>query len=265
MTYSTIETSVDSGVPVELYKFVGTNRDYLYTSHSKIITFNSEVYIPIAMDRGDISTTDSQDKQELTVTIPVDTQLVEDYVFDIAPPALEVTVYRLHRDDNDFVQYWYGRVSSFALKGRKVSIKIPSGFDLLFGAVLPNIYFQTMCNHVLYGPFCGVNRASFTHTTTVATVNSTTVFSLTDDGGRPDGWYNGGEVVLGSERRLVLAHVGDQITINHPFRAMVVGDTVDIAAGCDRTIGTCRAKFSNQLNFLGFPYLPKKDPFREGV
>jgi len=44
------------------------------------------------------------------------------------------------------------------------------------------------------------------------------------------------------------------------LRAPVVpGDTVLLEVGCDKTKGTCRAKFSNLANFRGFPHIPGED------
>ncbi len=37
------------------------------------------------------------------------------------------------------------------------------------------------------------------------------------------------------------------------------GDALDIVAGCDKAFATCKAKFSNSLNFRGFPHLPGND------
>lgn len=37
------------------------------------------------------------------------------------------------------------------------------------------------------------------------------------------------------------------------------GDTFAIRAGCDKRFATCKAKFSNALNFRGFPHLPGND------
>ncbi|MBU2582773.1 MAG: DUF2163 domain-containing protein [Alphaproteobacteria bacterium] len=37
------------------------------------------------------------------------------------------------------------------------------------------------------------------------------------------------------------------------------GTTFDIQAGCDKTIATCRKKFSNAVNFRGFPHIPGND------
>jgi uncharacterized phage protein (TIGR02218 family) len=36
-------------------------------------------------------------------------------------------------------------------------------------------------------------------------------------------------------------------------------DTFSITAGCDKSFATCKAKFSNAVNFQGFPHLPGND------
>ena len=41
--------------------------------------------------------------------------------------------------------------------------------------------------------------------------------------------------------------------------AIAVGDTFSIKAGCDKSFETCRARFSNQINFRGFPHIPGDD------
>ena len=40
---------------------------------------------------------------------------------------------------------------------------------------------------------------------------------------------------------------------------VAIGDSFTIKAGCDKAFSTCKAKFSNQLNFQGFPHLPGND------
>jgi uncharacterized phage protein (TIGR02218 family) len=41
--------------------------------------------------------------------------------------------------------------------------------------------------------------------------------------------------------------------------APAASDTLEITAGCDKTLVTCRAKFTNSLNFRGFPHMPGND------
>ena len=40
---------------------------------------------------------------------------------------------------------------------------------------------------------------------------------------------------------------------------LAVGDRVQLIAGCDKRMTTCRLKFNNMLNFQGFPDLPHED------
>ncbi|KAB7616073.1 DUF2163 domain-containing protein [Amylibacter sp. SFDW26] len=54
--------------------------------------------------------------------------------------------------------------------------------------------------------------------------------------------------------------------LRHPIG---VGDRVQVTAGCDKAENTCRVKFSNLLNFRGFPKMPGDDwalsyPVRDG-
>ena len=55
---------------------------------------------------------------------------------------------------------------------------------------------------------------------------------------------------------------GDAVTIElwHAPRAQLdVGQAFAVTAGCDKHFGTCRKKFSNTLNFRGFPHMPGND------
>ena len=42
-------------------------------------------------------------------------------------------------------------------------------------------------------------------------------------------------------------------------RPLAVGDEVEITAGCDKQLATCRDKFANVVNFRGFPHMPGND------
>ena len=72
----------------------------------------------------------------------------------------------------------------------------------------------------------------------------------------------GGEIVIGTARRTITAHVGNTITINRPFGSGVVaGDSFDAYPGCDHTPGCCRTKFGNGINYGGQELLPTKNPY----
>ena len=44
-----------------------------------------------------------------------------------------------------------------------------------------------------------------------------------------------------------------------PARPVAVGDEVELTAGCDKQLATCRDKFANVTNFRGFPHMPGND------
>ena len=53
---------------------------------------------------------------------------------------------------------------------------------------------------------------------------------------------------------------GVSIELWQPMTAPVgVGDTLAVRTGCDKQFATCRTKFSNAVNFRGFPHIPGDD------
>jgi uncharacterized phage protein (TIGR02218 family) len=83
------------------------------------------------------------------------------------------------------------------------------------------------------------------------------------------GWFNAGILTWltganAGERQTVKA---DRKTANGreiwpwqaPGHAIAVGDRFRVVAGCDKSADTCRKKFSNFVNFRGFPHLPGED------
>ena len=85
--------------------------------------------------------------------------------------------------------------------------------------------------------------------------------------GEADGFYDGGFVFFSSinDYRLILSHVGNDLTLLLPFPSDAAGETVRIFAGCDHTIATCKTKFDNVLNYGGFAFVPILNPFLTGL
>lgn len=44
-----------------------------------------------------------------------------------------------------------------------------------------------------------------------------------------------------------------------PSEVVMAGDGFAVTPGCDKTFSTCRTRFSNAVNFRGFPYMPGND------
>jgi uncharacterized phage protein (TIGR02218 family) len=126
--------------------------------------------------------------------------------------------------------------------------------------------YQYGCDASLGDARCGAALATpaFRRTATVTAVEEAglRMASL----GFADGWLTRGEVkflmgVRAGETFEVKRHQAhathDHITL---WQALTpppaVGDTVQVTAGCDKQLATCISKFSNAVNFRGFPHMP---------
>jgi len=75
-----------------------------------------------------------------------------------------------------------------------------------------------------------------------------------------DGYFSLGWVEFQGQKRMIVSHVGLNITVQYPFNDMAEGAGVKLYAGCDQRIETCRDKFDNVNNFFGTPYIPQENP-----
>lgn len=134
------------------------------------------------------------------------------------------------------------------------------------------------CRHQLYGTaandkigFCGVNKASYEVSGSVTAVVVDNI-KINGNAGltQPDGWFANGVLTWTSGNNIGLksevkgfTQVGKVIEFFLPTAyAINTGDTFTIAAGCDKTFATCKAKFNNAPNFGGFPHLQTEIQYR---
>jgi uncharacterized phage protein (TIGR02218 family) len=124
--------------------------------------------------------------------------------------------------------------------------------------------FQRSCAWDLGDARCGVdiNTAGRRGAGTVSQVIDAFEFVATGLGGIASNalargrlvWTNGSNTGLSAD---IAAHTlsgSHRIVISLPMgTAVVVGDSFNAFAGCDRTFSTCRNRFDNAVNFGGFP------------
>lgn len=131
--------------------------------------------------------------------------------------------------------------------------------------------YQKPCTAVLGDRQCGLDTShpGFRVELVVQDIADDRRFSWPQIDGYASGWFSRG-VMLGVEG--AANGVSAPIKIDHdqegvrtielwePHRGGVsVGDRVLLVAGCDKRFETCRIKFSNLLNFQGFPDIPSED------
>lgn len=184
----------------------------------------------------------------------LDRAAVWQWLVDWTNPELRILMFRgevgeIRRKDHAF---------EVELRGLEEALSVPVGRSIL-----------RTCDRALGDAKCGVDltRPDFRHE---AVVMSRAAASITIAAGlRPDGWFRGGYLrwLSGPNSKLTVPIKSDRVVgttrqvefWTEPAFPASAGDRVLLVAGCDKTAATCRAKFSNFINFRGFPHLPGED------
>lgn len=271
MSYEARELSAHDGQPVECYEFFGTHLAYRYTTADEPRVIDGVTFEPLPMGRSGVKVTTPTDTQaEVTLDIPADIPMVKEYAFQITPPALYLRMYRMHRGDDpnsEFAIYYQGPVTSIEVtEDDRAEVSATSELGAILSANVPSVYYQAPCNHVIFGPGCGISRALHSVATTVIAHEGNSI-AVASVGSFPDGYFVGGEVLHGDtgERRMIVGQALENITINFPFSRNLTGESVEVAAGCDHAWkGDCKNKYDNTERHGGHPLIPSVNIFTDG-
>jgi uncharacterized phage protein (TIGR02218 family) len=159
-----------------------------------------------------------------------------------------------------------GRVAEIDPAGRSTMKFTVNDFAELLNMDFPRNVYQPYCPFLLYGPGCGLSKASYTFAGTVASSPTPTAQAFAVSGiSQANGYFTQGVLTFTSGVLNGLAGTVKQWLNNvaTPLQIMPSapspGDRVTLYAGCDRTWETCQAKFSNGAMFGGQPFIPIPD------
>lgn len=180
-----------------------------------------------------------------------DDAVIEAYLANWQKPEQHVVLRRwtagkITRAGNRFVMELKGVAAAFdAVKGRRI---------------------QRNCSAALGDGRCGINLSDprYFANGTVSRFEGTTleVVGLSQFA---DGWFSNGTLTWQSGANAgrtihCVSHSGATLQlIDPPILPLSGGERFHITAGCDKSFTTCKAKFSNGINFRGFPHLPGND------
>lgn len=261
MTYQIQENSLHSGQPVELYRFALGTTVWRHTSARDAVTYNGEQYIPAPIRRSEIEQTQEFGRAMLNLEAALDIGVVQSFI--VTPPdgVLSLTIFRQHLSDpgTEFITWWKGRVVSVVFSGVTVQMRCEPIFTTLKRSGRRANY-QINCRHPLYHGGCKVNAADYK---TAGIVESVAGLEVTASVflPKPIAWFVGGRLMAAGAQRMIVASSGGAVTLSAPIPCLKAGDAFEAYPGCDHTLATCAAKFDNQLNYGGFPYIPVKNPF----
>lgn len=264
MTYSSVETSVDDGNPIELYEFVMSPLSWYYTDNPKTITNGLHDYLTTTISRSKISQSEEINRVDLTITVPRDFAPADRFRVTPSSDPMIVNIRRKHVTDAEDILIWQGRVMSVSWEGATANLICEPTYSSMRRPGLRR-YYTYICAHSLYGSKCRVVSEVYRVSDDVSSV-ADTVINVPIAGGQADGFYTGGFVEYlteegMTEQKLILSHIGSELTLATTPVDLVGGMLISIFPGCDHTIDTCEGKFSNKDNYGGFPYIPTGSPF----
>lgn len=237
-----------------------------FTDHTSDLTISSILYkaatgfSPTSIETKDRFAVDNLDVEGVLDSASITEADIMAGKYDFA----EVEIFMVNVTDlsQGIIQHrrgWLGEVSMksglFIAEVRGLAQKLSQNVGELFSPTCRAVLGDTRCKVVLSG---------FTFAGTANTVTSRQVFianALT----QAAGYFSGGEVVwltgANAGRRMEIKEFSNkQITLVLPMpNNVVVGDTFNAIAGCDKTFNTCFTKFSNAVNFRGEPHVPGMD------
>ena len=131
--------------------------------------------------------------------------------------------------------------------------------------------FQKTCDTDLGSSRCGINitNAGYQQSGQVSSSAEGNRFFVTGLEAFSDGWFTSGRLLFTSgenlnrasevkEFRFVSGGYQIELWLEMP-KAISAGDSFLVTPGCDKTFETCRNRFSNGINFQGFPHMPGND------
>jgi uncharacterized phage protein (TIGR02218 family) len=270
-SFDTLESSVESSRPIELYAIALGSENYYYTSAEDTITVGGQDYLPEAIARNQVEQGADASDRTVSLTLPSSNAFAAQYIENVPGVKATVTVYRYQRDESPSyatqVLLFKGTVQSvrFSQDGTSAEVAVRS-IETALNRNLPKFSFMGMCNHFLYDANCGVSPSSYSFT---GAVTDETEANITVTGANASGLdFTGGYArpVGVNDFRLVLFQSGDTLTLILPFSDPVLGGNIQLFAGCDHIIdGDCALVFNNVANFGGFPFVPNRNVFQIGL
>ena len=272
--YGLADISRHSGEPIEFYRIDGPTSalSYYLTNYHEDILHGPLLYRAVPTARSNVKIEPGNANHEVELELPAGHDFALQYAWNLCPQGADFRIFRKHTPTGTARTYWQGIITGVAIEGGVCKLRSQSIFSWALSKEVPGVYYQNLCNHVLFDVRCQVVRASFDLATTITEISGRNLL-IGSLGGQATNWFKGGEMVRDSdgERRLI---VNSQtltgptryfVVLNRAFRSLSVSDAVTLYAGCDHTIGTCRDKFSNAINFGGFPYITGKNIWRWGL
>jgi uncharacterized phage protein (TIGR02218 family) len=251
----------DQRKPVEIYHIWRDGGEHWrYTDGDVAVTYSGSSYTPATLERESVTYNNKLEVTTLTIKAAYIENPALEYIAINPVEILWISVLKLHRDDlTEADVVFIGQIKNVAFQGITASITCV-GFEHFLKKTIPTWRYQLTCNHNVFDSKCSLTAASYAETTTVVLDANGVDLVSSAFGAYSDGYFTGGQVLFGVESRTIVYHVGNTITMMYKMVDLETNDSVTAYPGCDGRAETCRDKYDNIVNFLGFPFIPVENP-----
>lgn len=269
MSFNAKEIGAYTGNPIELYEFRNGLAVWRYTSADEPFLWDGNTFFPEPIKSPEATETQELGKLNITLTVPRTNEVAMMYNHFPPTAVTTLTIYRKHRDDDQIIVHWVGRVLNSDFRGSTADLYGEPNTTAIKRIGLRR-YYQRQCPHVLFGDHC---RASADAHKVPAVVSAVSGLIVEVDVVQPDSYWAGGmmswDSAIGTQWRFILNNAGSTLQVNFPFmpdadpygRGLPVSTAVNLYPGCQHTMTDCINKFNNLPNYGGQPYIPMQNPF----
>lgn len=262
MPYDDKDLSIQSGSPIHLLQFIINDVHYRYTNRPAGITAIGETWEYANFKFGDIEISEDINKNNLEIEFHHKHPFVEIYRTHGKNNQCDLTLWRGHEGETDYIAYWSGRALNIERNLPTVTVNCES--DFTSGRRDAALQKQSvLCPYTIYDDDCTLNPQDGDELIHYGIINAVSddYLTLTIEAAteRAPSFFRRGKIVAEDGiKRTILTHSGPIITLARPHVGFTQGSPVTLFGGCTNNPAACIAK-NNILNYGGARYL-KNNP-----
>jgi uncharacterized phage protein (TIGR02218 family) len=270
-----LQTHLDSGTTTLAWCWRLTRNDgavFGFTEHDQPLTFDGTIFEPESgftaseIRSGSDLSVDAQEAEGVLTSATITETDILDGRWDNAT----VEIWRVNWTDTASRALLRRGAIGQVRRGRLQFVAEMRSLTHVLGQTIGRT-FQASCDVALGDARCSVDLSGpeFKATGTVVSLSGDRSFAVSGISNFAEGWFALGTLnwLTGANtgrKAEVLGHAqtGADVMITlleAPVRLIEAGNTFDIFAGCDKRFETCQSKFTNAVNFRGFPHIPGQD------
>jgi len=261
----------DENKPVELLEIYLDTETFYFAQADDYVVLGTQTYSPFGFSRSAVRASAELEVDEMALQLDnVDLTLAKRVIATdfVGRRVVLKKAVREQLGAGNYVVIFDGRMDEPSLDQSKLTVQVRSWLDSLHQMV-PRRMYSTLCNYQHYDPSCTVSKIVGTNLLTGTAIGSSTdsvLVAAVLSGQGDTYWGPIGTLTFntGSNRNIGREATGssqssNSTTVRVPFPfAINSGDVFTLTRGCRKNIDDCINKYSNYVNYGGFPTIPQQ-------